>query len=250
MNNDTHGTGEEGSYAFDLDGTIATYDTWKGIDHIGEPIKPMVDLIKRLHDEGKVVKILTARVSPRPEPEEKPNPYSVIGGGYCVPAYADEYHAKAMAEDGVVCESALVFYKKAEWDARDFISDWCLKNLGFLPEITHEKDPTIVEFYDDRTKQVIPNDGTLLEDITISQNHALESFKSLVDEYRSSNLLLKRRLDSKLNGFSSGLMLGSLVAVAIVLVANAISRKSNLTDVEIDLHNAVNAYIHAKGDVL
>jgi hypothetical protein len=24
----------------DLDGTLAHYDGWKGIDHIGEPIKP------------------------------------------------------------------------------------------------------------------------------------------------------------------------------------------------------------------
>ena len=163
--NDTHGVTGKGWYGFDLDGTLAVYDKWEGIDHIGEPVKPMVDLIKRMHAEGKVVKILTARVSPRPESEVKPNPYPAIGGGYCVPAYADEYHAKALAEDGVVCESALVFYKKAEWNARDFISDWCLKNLGFLPEITHEKDHLMLELYDDRVKQVVPNTGILVEDM-------------------------------------------------------------------------------------
>ena len=63
--NDTHGEQGKGWYGFDLDGTLAKYDGWKGIDHIGEPVKPMVELIRRMHDEGKVVKIVTARVAPR-----------------------------------------------------------------------------------------------------------------------------------------------------------------------------------------
>ena len=40
MNNDTHGVEGKGWYGFDLDGTLAKYDGWKGIDHIGEPVKP------------------------------------------------------------------------------------------------------------------------------------------------------------------------------------------------------------------
>ena len=67
--NDTHGVEGKGWYGFDLDGTLAKYDGWKGIDHIGEPVKPMVELIKRMHDEGKVVKIMTARVAPKEKPE-------------------------------------------------------------------------------------------------------------------------------------------------------------------------------------
>lgn len=47
----------------DLDGTLATYDTWHGIDHIGDPIAPMVDRVKQWLDEGKEVRIMTARVS-------------------------------------------------------------------------------------------------------------------------------------------------------------------------------------------
>ena len=49
---------------FDLDGTLAKYDAWKGYQHIGEPIAPMVALLKKLHAGGKRVKILTARVAP------------------------------------------------------------------------------------------------------------------------------------------------------------------------------------------
>jgi hypothetical protein len=47
----------------DLDGTLAKYDGWKGIEHIGEPIKPMLDRIIRWIHAGKTVKIFTARVS-------------------------------------------------------------------------------------------------------------------------------------------------------------------------------------------
>jgi hypothetical protein len=45
----------------DLDGTIAKMDGWKGTYHIGEPIKPMVDRVKKWISEGKTVKIMTAR---------------------------------------------------------------------------------------------------------------------------------------------------------------------------------------------
>lgn len=61
-NFDTHGEEGERWIGFDLDGTLAKYDGWKGIEHIGDPIKPMVDLAKRLHDKGVKIKIFTARV--------------------------------------------------------------------------------------------------------------------------------------------------------------------------------------------
>lgn len=60
---DTHGVKGEKWVGFDLDGTLAKYDGWKGVEHIGEPIKPMVDLAKRLHEKGIKVKIFTARVA-------------------------------------------------------------------------------------------------------------------------------------------------------------------------------------------
>lgn len=48
---------------FDLDGTLAVYDGWKGPEHIGEPIKPMVELAKSFIANGTEIKIFTARVS-------------------------------------------------------------------------------------------------------------------------------------------------------------------------------------------
>lgn len=46
----------------DLDGTLAHYDKWQGIDHIGEPIVPMLERVKRWIADGNRVKIFTARV--------------------------------------------------------------------------------------------------------------------------------------------------------------------------------------------
>lgn len=48
----------------DLDGTLAHYDGWKGIDHIGEPVPAMLERVKAWLAEGKDVRIFTARVCP------------------------------------------------------------------------------------------------------------------------------------------------------------------------------------------
>lgn len=47
----------------DLDGTLAEYHCWIGIHHIGEPITPMIERVKNWINEGKKVKIFTARAS-------------------------------------------------------------------------------------------------------------------------------------------------------------------------------------------
>ena len=47
----------------DLDGTLAEWTEWKGIDHVGKPLWPMVKRIKEWLRQGKFVKILTARAN-------------------------------------------------------------------------------------------------------------------------------------------------------------------------------------------
>ena len=121
MANDTHGDNGDKWTGFDLDGTLAEYDGWKGIEHIGKPIKPMCDLIRKLNSEGKRVKILTARVAPRKDGEDASR-------------------------------------------ARQYVRKWCVENLGFVPDITHEKDSCMDKLYDDRVMQVIPDTGVVLED--------------------------------------------------------------------------------------
>lgn len=51
----------------DLDGTLAHYDEWRGIEHIGAPIPAMVDRVKGWLREGKEVRIFTARVAEETE---------------------------------------------------------------------------------------------------------------------------------------------------------------------------------------
>lgn len=62
---------EKGWIGVDLDGTLAHYEGWKGIEHIGAPIAPMVDRVKRWIEEGKDVRIFTARVATSDEAELK-----------------------------------------------------------------------------------------------------------------------------------------------------------------------------------
>lgn len=52
----------------DLDGTLAFYDGWKGIEHIGTPIPEMVKRVKGEleRENGYEIKIFTARVACNP----------------------------------------------------------------------------------------------------------------------------------------------------------------------------------------
>lgn len=117
-NRDTHGSSQDEWIGFDLDGTLAKYDGWKGIDHIGDPVPLMVIVAYVLHKFGHKIKIITARVAPR--------------------------------EDGDGSE------------ARKYIEQWCKKNLGFVPEITHEKDASMTTLFDDRACAVEQNTGKIL----------------------------------------------------------------------------------------
>lgn len=54
---------QEGWYGVDLDGTLAHYSGWKGPDHVGPPIPEMLDRVKNWLNDGRQVKIFTARAS-------------------------------------------------------------------------------------------------------------------------------------------------------------------------------------------
>jgi hypothetical protein len=53
----------KGWIGVDLDGTLAHYDEWRGIHHIGKPISAMANRVKQWLAEGKDVRIFTARIS-------------------------------------------------------------------------------------------------------------------------------------------------------------------------------------------
>lgn len=58
------------SIALDLDGTLAEYEGWKGVSHIGKPIEKMVTRLIDWLALGYDVEIFTARVS---VPSEAPD---------------------------------------------------------------------------------------------------------------------------------------------------------------------------------
>lgn len=163
--NDTHGVNGVGWYGFDLDGTLAKYEGWKGISHIGEPIAPMIYTIKELHRCGYKVKILTARVAPR----------DCIWNNRMFGTTKFKFSTKfpfiKSVDEHKVCEQfEWVWTGGNGFDpedysrkyAREYIAEWCEKNLGFIPEIVHEKDHLMLQLFDDRVVQVEPNTGRIL----------------------------------------------------------------------------------------
>jgi hypothetical protein len=108
----------------DLDGTLAHYDGCVGVDNIGEPIKPMVDRVKKWLREGKTVKIFTARMH-----------------GHRAPILGSMQFEDALTP----------------------IQEWCKKHLGCVLEVTNVKDFGMVELWDDRAVQVRTNTGEPVE---------------------------------------------------------------------------------------
>jgi hypothetical protein len=105
----------------DLDGTLAEYDEWKGVDHIGKPIPKMVERVKTWLAAGKNVRIFTARIS---------EPFA--------------HHP---------------------------IIKWCIEHIGQEIPITNKTDFNMIELWDDRCVQMIPNTGIQLRDYIRNRSH-------------------------------------------------------------------------------
>lgn len=53
----------KGWIGVDLDGTLAHYDGWKGVEHIGDPVPAMLQRVLAWLAAGREVRIFTARVA-------------------------------------------------------------------------------------------------------------------------------------------------------------------------------------------
>ena len=233
MTKDTHGAEGEGWYGFDLDGTLAKYDKWEGIDHIGAPVGPMVERIKKLHEEGRKVKILTARVSPRADVETRPNPY--LENHWCIEAPDDMPWA----------------LRTGTWTALEFIQDWCYRHLGFVPEITHEKDHLMLDLYDDRCHQVVPNTGKVVEEQYDALYREYGNLRRLASELASSNKSLSWWERVFWASVGASLLLGLATIMAEVFKADHPDRVEAdhpaCVEAEERLKAALSEYIEAKG---
>lgn len=121
----------------DLDGTLAKYGTWVDPTHIGEPIAPMLERVKRWVAEGREVRIFTARAYP-------------IG---CVKPDDQLMHQ----------------YDQRRREANSAIAairEWCARHIGRVLTITCIKDPSMDELWDDRAIQVRKNTGEIVGEST------------------------------------------------------------------------------------
>lgn len=64
-------TSSEPYIGFDLDRTLAHYDHWRGAGHIGRPVKPMLDLVRRFLAAHTPCRVITARMAPDHTQEER-----------------------------------------------------------------------------------------------------------------------------------------------------------------------------------
>lgn len=116
----------KGWIGVDLDGCLAQYDGWKGIEVIGDPVPEMLERVLQWLDEGQPVKIVTARV-------------------YC-------------GESG---EPAGDRFRDAQF-SRKLIEAWCTKHIGIPLPVTCCKDFSMIALYDDRCYRVQLNTGVIL----------------------------------------------------------------------------------------
>lgn len=114
---------QHGWIGVDLDGTLALYDRWRGEDHIGPAILPMVERVKDLLHLGHTVRIFTARVD-------------------------GLYFHNTPADDVLGIKS---------------IRAWCLLHIGKVLTITNRKDFGMTTLYDDRAVRVEHNTGRIIQ---------------------------------------------------------------------------------------
>ena len=112
---------------FDLDGTLARYESGQDLNTIGEPIDSMVQRLRAHLDDGYDVRIVTARV-----------------------AACGDINDAGIADD-------VAFAK----DQRQRISAWLIKHVGRDLPVTASKDFGMVLLYDDRAIEVVTNTGEL-----------------------------------------------------------------------------------------
>lgn len=118
---------EAATIAVDLDGTLAHYDHWRGVEHIGEPVPRMLERVKSWIAQGYNVVIFTARITP------------LIPG-------TEHYVVEDCARDTAI----------------SFIKAWLLKHGLPDLEVTNIKRQNFSVFYDDRAIAVVANTGEIV----------------------------------------------------------------------------------------
>jgi len=123
-------------YGVDFDGTLVHYEKWQGATHVGAPVPLMVERVKKWLDEGKDVRIFTARVYPLMTVMPNDNIDQVLS------RFEEVTSRHVEATQAVLA-----------------IQTWCKEHLEKVLPITCVKDYGLVELWDDRAIQIIKNTG-------------------------------------------------------------------------------------------
>jgi hypothetical protein len=129
---------------FDFDRTLATYYKWGGAAELGQPIAPIVDLLKQTHEKGNV-KIFSARVWPIIHYD----PHTL------------QTHWDPRVRD--LPDEHQAIRSQCARDAIRAMVNWCDTHLGFRVPITTVKDIHCTRLYDDIAVQVEPNTGRIIQ---------------------------------------------------------------------------------------
>jgi hypothetical protein len=141
-------------YAYDLDGTAAVYEGWKGVEHIGNPVPVVIELMKLQIAEGKDVRWFTARAWP-------------IGVEKPVDWTEQEFLGRLLSAKTAV----------------QYINDWSAQNLGVVIPVTCVKDFGMITLMDDRLIQVIPNTGKRADGCPLDPMAAAKKIALVLDSY-------------------------------------------------------------------
>lgn len=117
---------QRGWIGVDLDGTLAEYHGWRGEEHIGAPIPAMLARVRNWLEEGREVRIFTARVCRDHE----------------------------LMDDGLGCLPSCELCRVLET-----LNRWMTTHLGRALPVTNKKDYGMIELWDDRCVQVVTNTG-------------------------------------------------------------------------------------------
>lgn len=114
------------AWAIDFDGSLAHYDHFRGVDHLGDAVPEAVHKVQEARKRGEQVWIHTARISPSD----------------------DSFEQGIDATQGFV-----------------LLAQWCLQNIGELLPITNIKNRRWKFMMDDRGRELIPNTGVMLREL-------------------------------------------------------------------------------------
>lgn len=130
---------EKGWVGVDLDGTMFHYEKWVGWNKFGEPIVPMVRRIQEWLNDGKEVRVVTARVG------------LPVFMGHTPHFSTHKWHT---------CYVTGEKFSDAMMVAA--IQDHTVKHIGARLPVQCWKDVHMIELWDDRAVQVIANTGRTL----------------------------------------------------------------------------------------